>query len=122
LTRFPGVANVAFSAVKIDKTIRLAGLLAAGLALTWLVVSRFSLLTTMPRPLVDLYLDVVGSGVALSPDGKTLAYVVREGEVSLLELRRVGERGTRRHRNTKGAKRPFFPPDGSSLGFSTPPG
>jgi hypothetical protein len=96
---------------------RLLGLLAAGLVLAAVVVTRFWSLTTMPRPLVDLYLDVVGSSVALSPDGRSLAYAVREGDGSILELRRVGERGARRIREARGAKSPFFSPDGRVLGF-----
>jgi serine/threonine-protein kinase len=71
----------------------------------------------MPRPLADLYLDVADSGMALAPDGKTLAYVGRQGERSFLELRRVGERGARRLRGMIGAKSPFFSPDGRYLGF-----
>jgi hypothetical protein len=94
----------------------LLALLTAGCALAALVVWRLSFLATMPRPLADLYLDVVDSGMSLAPDGRTLAYVAH-GDDSLVELRKVEERGARRLPGTRGAKSPFFSPDGRYLGL-----
>ena len=95
----------------------LAGGLAAGFVLVAFVVSGISFLSTMPRPLADLYLEVADAGLALAPDGSSLARIVHQGDDSLVELRRFDERGVRRLAGTRGARNPFFSPDGRYLGF-----
>jgi serine/threonine-protein kinase len=103
--------------VAVDRIPAMAGLVAAGLALVALFVSRISFLSTMPRPLANLYIEVTDAGLALAPDGGTLAYVVQRGDRTVLELRRLDDRGVRRLAGTQGPKSPFFSPDGRYLGF-----
>lgn len=91
--------------------------LAAGIALAAFVASRISFLSSMPRPLANLYLGVADDGVALAPDGRALAYTVERGGDSLLELRRVDDGEIRRLARAKRARRPFFSPDGRFLAF-----
>ena len=55
--------------------------------------------------------------VALSPDGKWLAYVVQEGESTRLYLRAMDQLEARALPRTEGARTPFFSPDGSWIGF-----
>jgi WD40-like Beta Propeller Repeat len=95
----------------------LIGGLAAGLALVAFVLSRISFLSTMPRPLADLYLQVRGAALALAPDGNTLAYVADHGDDSWVELRRVDGGSIRRIAGTRGAKTPRFSADGRYLAF-----
>jgi hypothetical protein len=94
-----------------------AGVLAAGLVLVAFVLSRISFLSTMPRPLADLYLQVSGAALALAPDGNTLAYVAYRGDDSWMELRRLDEGSVRRIAGTRGAKTPRFSSDGRHLAF-----
>ena len=57
--------------------------------------------------------------VALSRDGRRLAYVAAAGQASTvgLFLRRLDERTVREVADTEGAGYPFFSPDGESVGF-----
>jgi len=55
--------------------------------------------------------------LALSPDGKRLAYVATDGHESLLYVRAVDEFVGTRLAGTEGAKNPFFSPDGEWVGF-----
>ncbi len=61
----------------------------------------------------DAYLP----SIALTRDGKTLAYVCEQEGVRRLFLRAVDEWGARPLANTQGAEGPFFSPDGRWLGF-----
>ncbi len=63
-------------------------------------------------PIVD------GGGSAISPDGRTLAYVAisAKGE-TLLHLRSLDSRAVRTLPGTEGAARPFWSPDTKSLAF-----
>lgn len=54
---------------------------------------------------------------ALSPDGKTVALVAREGGSTRLLLRRLNEFDARPLAGTEGAWQPFFSPDGKALAF-----
>ena len=58
-----------------------------------------------------------GSAVALSPDGKQLAYVVRRGDTSHLYLRSFKEFKAQMIPGTEDARMPFFSPDGNWIGF-----
>jgi serine/threonine-protein kinase len=55
--------------------------------------------------------------VALSRDGRTLAYVTMKEGVTRLQVRSLGEIEPRTLRDTEGAYDPFFSPDGEWLGF-----
>jgi hypothetical protein len=103
--------------VAVERIPAMAGLVAAAIALVFFFVSRVSRLSTMPRPLADLYIEVTDTGLALAPDGETLAYVARRGERALLELRRIEDGEVRRIRGTKDPKSPFFSQDSRYLGF-----
>jgi eukaryotic-like serine/threonine-protein kinase len=60
-----------------------------------------------------------GDGIALSPDGRTLAVVVLPSPeaAGYLALRPMDGLATQRLRGTEGARFPFWSPDGQSLGF-----
>jgi Tol biopolymer transport system component len=75
-------------------------------------VTRFSIRTP------DLAPRVIGSGssVALSPDGRSMVYVVT-GASRALERRRLDDLNGERIRGTEGGSRPFFSPDGQWLAF-----
>jgi serine/threonine-protein kinase len=57
------------------------------------------------------------TAIALSPDGRFLAFVAREGERQRLYVRGLDEAEARPLAGTDGADSPFFSPDGRSLGF-----
>jgi len=58
-----------------------------------------------------------GSAVALSPDGRRLAYVVRRSETSHLYLRSFKEFNAQMIPGTEDARMPFFSSDGNWIGF-----
>jgi len=101
----------------------LTGLLAAvaGAAL-W----RGGALVPRPGPLLRLEVQLaakgeipreLGTGVLVSPDGRTLVYLAGEGEKSQLHLRRLDRLDSIPLAGTDGAFGPFFSPDGRSVGF-----
>jgi serine/threonine-protein kinase len=55
--------------------------------------------------------------VAVSPDGRTLAFVGTSGHEDLLYLRGLGSLDLRPIPGTEGARSPFFSPDGQWVGF-----
>ncbi len=57
-----------------------------------------------------------GSSMALSPDGQTIVYVV-SGTGPGLARRRLSDLTAEPIRGTEGGSRPFFSPDGQSIGF-----
>ena len=57
------------------------------------------------------------TAIALSPDGRRLAFVAREGDRQQLYLRALDEAEARPLPGTDGADNPFFSPDGRALGF-----
>ena len=92
---------------------------AAGIALTSFVLMRPHA-TVAPAHLTISAPDLtfVGGSVAVSPDGATVAFTARKGgQPPLLFLRRLGEWEFRPLQGTEGATRPFFSPDGRTLGF-----
>ena len=62
-------------------------------------------------------LDLVGSALAISPDGRLLAFVTGEGGASTLRLRRLDQLQDTIVPESVGAKSPFFSPDGQWVGF-----
>ena len=63
------------------------------------------------------YVYFWASPVAMSPDGRVLAYTTTRGGTSRLYLRAVGAFEPRAVAETDGAHTPFFSPDGRSVGF-----
>lgn len=79
---------------------------------------RLHFFSEMPRPLSELYLDVVpDDAVAIAPDGRALAYAASYGDDTFLQLRTIGAGRVSRFPGTKGASMPFFSSDGRDLGF-----
>src|ERR1051325_5802603 len=61
--------------------------------------------------------DLTVPAIAISPDGKQIALVLRSGETQQLHLRSVQSRETKPIAGTEGAGTPFFSPDGKWLAF-----
>ena len=57
------------------------------------------------------------AGIALSPDGRKLAYVATRGGVQQIYVRLLDSVESKSLSGTDGATSPFFSPDGESLGF-----
>jgi Tol biopolymer transport system component len=72
--------------------------------------------STVPLP-VGAAFDAAG-GLALSPDGTHVAYVVTRGDNSQLYLHALDEFDAKLIVGAEGAQYPFFSPDGRWLGFS----
>jgi len=81
-----------------------------------------------PRPEPLLRLEVrlaakgeipreLGTGVLVSPDGRTLVFLAGEGDKSQLYLRRLDRLDSVPLAGTEGALGPFFSADGRSVGF-----
>jgi len=58
-----------------------------------------------------------GAQFALSPDGTLLAYVTGDGEAQMLHIRHLDQSESRAMSGTRGARHPFFSPDGKWLAF-----
>jgi serine/threonine-protein kinase len=69
-------------------------------------------------------LELVGSyasgGIAVSPDGLTIAFAAGTADSTRLYLRRLDDWTIRPLPGTEGAADPFFSPDGRWIGFSSP--
>jgi Tol biopolymer transport system component len=76
-------------------------------------VTRFAV--TLPASQVLAEVDSLT--VAISPDGRTLAYVGIDGNSTGIYLRRMGSLDVKLLPNTHGATGPFFSPDGQWIGF-----
>ena len=63
--------------------------------------------------------DQPGASVAMSPDGRVLAYVAREEQVREIHVRRLDELTDRSLAGTNGATDPRFSPDGKWIAFFT---
>jgi serine/threonine-protein kinase len=98
----------------------LAGAIIAGLAVwnlrpatTLRPVSR----TVVTLPAGDRLLSAEQRALALSPDGKLLAYVAIHNTLQQLYLRAVDNFEAKAIAGTEGATAPFFSPDGQWIGF-----
>jgi serine/threonine-protein kinase len=58
-----------------------------------------------------------GGGSAISPDGRTIAFVAVSGGAPLIWVRPLDSVGARELPGTEGAQYPFWSPDSRSLGF-----
>ena len=72
---------------------------------------------TIPLPAVDLLPAKAPAALALSPDGRLLAYTAGRGEKSQLYLRPLDRFEAAPVAGTAGAASPFFSPDGRWVGF-----
>ena len=68
-------------------------------------------------PELDAAAGETDTGIALSPDGKTLAYVGMRGGVAMLFLRPLNRFDSRPLAGTEGAAFPFWSPDGTHIAF-----
>lgn len=57
------------------------------------------------------------SPLAISPDGRRIAYVGQQGNDTQLYLRNLSESTVRQISGTEGARQPFFSPDGGEVAF-----
>jgi serine/threonine-protein kinase len=119
--------------IAITKGIRELGtralILALGMLLLGVAIAGFAawnLKPTPPKPVIRTVIDLppgdrlaVSSlpALALSPDGKQLAYAAFRGPISQIYLRPMDSREARSISGTDGASEPFFSPDGQWIGF-----
>ncbi len=83
-------------------------------------VDQKDLLTLVAPVPADLRLPADQMGIlALSPDGKTLALVLRDEKGKMLYVRRLDSNGMTKLPGTEAAATPFFSPDGRWIGFFT---
>jgi hypothetical protein len=99
-----------------------AGVLALGMGLGWAITHQ----RQPASELRSLRLDVssppgdvlnAGNGIAISPDGRSLAFVVRSADGDKLWIRPLNSVTARALPGTDGAMFPFWSPDSHSLGF-----
>jgi len=67
----------------------------------------------------ELSVTGAGPGIAMSPDGQTLAWIGGGSDTQRLYLRRASELEAKPLAGTEGARDVFFSPDGQWLGFTT---
>ena len=73
---------------------------------------------TIPAPAgTTLTMSVLSSPLAVSPDGRSIAFVAISGGERHIWIRGVGERDAKRLESTGDAIAPFWSPDGTSIGF-----
>jgi serine/threonine-protein kinase len=100
--------------------------MAASLA-TWILKPSASVLSpspvrfpiTLPQSQQAGYHDPLGGKLALSPDGKRVAYIASEDGTNQLFVRELDSIETRRISGTDDAHSPFFSPDGDWVAFFT---
>ena len=85
-------------------------------------VMRFAIGLNAPERLVVLNQLNATSSVAISPDGRYLAYIATRGVNQELYLRPIDSTEARVIPGTEGASGPLFSPDGQWLTFTTPGG
>ena len=125
-----GVAKVAQAGAAVSRRSLGAGVLAVcGIALmlgTWFLSSRWHAVpatgTQAVRSTIPLVPDaIIGGdgtpGLALSPDGRRLAYAAEVKGTSGLYVRRLDRLDSTLVAGTEGASSPFFSADGGSVGF-----
>jgi serine/threonine protein kinase len=100
-------------------------LLASGGVLGWFIASVRAPVTS-PRAFSleigppaggELDFSILSGGSAISPDGKTVAFVAKVGGVSRLWLRPLDSITSQELRDTDDAQFPFWSPDGRSLAY-----
>jgi serine/threonine-protein kinase len=85
-------------------------------------VNRFNLMLDESAPLAFIGEAWGGHGqpaLALSPDGRSVAYVGKTDTTTQLFIRSLDDFETRALPGTEGAVNPFFSPDGAWIGFTT---
>jgi len=99
-------------------------MVAVAIAIAWIVTILVRKPEFGPRietsivPPDGVSLDIARGGIALSPDGRQLAFVAhRSGESKRLWVRDMGSSLTRPLAGTDGATMPFWSPDGRRIGF-----
>jgi serine/threonine protein kinase/Tol biopolymer transport system component len=93
---------------------------AAGLILAAALGGYFMRAHPIPGPLTHLSINVPSkdsNGIALSPDGRVLAYTDVEGGISKVYLRNLAGTDVSPVEGSEGAVFPFFSPEGQWLGF-----
>jgi serine/threonine-protein kinase len=76
--------------------------------------------TGMPRSataVLDVNSNGIGTSVAISPDGQTIAYVMRTDGIGRLYVRRLDQLEATAIEGSDGATLPLFSPDGQSVAF-----
>ena len=97
----------------------LAAALSAGVVY-WLrtpAVARTIKLSLLPPVGATFVPGGIAGPPALSPDGKTIAFVAEQAGQQTLWVRALDSLNARELRGTEGARFPFWSPDGRSLGF-----
>ena len=79
-------------------------------------VSRFEIIAPAAQP----FALPAGVNVVVSPDGSTVVYHAQSGSSPQLFMRRLGELDAAPIPGTELGTNPFFSPDGTRIGFSTP--
>lgn len=105
-----------------------AGLLALALAATW---GRSAFVSDPAAPLTQVKLELsphaplgtlFGANAVLSPDGRTIAFVVESQGTTQLFVRRLDQLTATALAGTEQARSPFFSPDSKWIGFQSPSG
>ena len=100
-------------------------LLASGGALGWFGALLLAPVAS-PRPLSleigppaggEIVLSAIGGGSAISPDGRTVAFVAKVNGISRVWLRPIDSIKSQELPDTDEAQYPFWSPDGRSLGY-----
>ena len=94
---------------------------ATAASVSWLAARGLGSPTTplVKRFVIDFGTTPLSEDVALSPDGRAMAYVSGSYEASQLYVRVLDQMEPRRLPDTTGARNPFFSPDGQWIAFAT---
>ena len=83
----------------------------------WRIPPRSLSRSVITLPQGQTLQELSGSPVVLSPDGRQLVYVARQGDNTRLYRRPIDEFEAKPIPGTEGASAPFFSPDGEWVGF-----